>query len=159
MDRQIDNIAVYKLIKKLSTPFKKWRAFKHGVIDDKGNVLKTDLTSRNEKDSFTKLDLLALNLKREMAKLPGGASKLASYAAALYLVKENESLDIDSLSPEDINNIREYLELLEDVPANHTSSSAIAGLGVDSISPAVRHHFIRRHREKAKATKEKLKDE
>lgn len=160
MENKVDNVTVYKLIKKLSTPFTKWRAFKHGIIDAKGNVIKKDLANRNEKDSFTKLDLLALNLKNEMSRMPGGNSKLASYAAALYLVKEHTSLDDVSLNESDINNIKEYVSLLdEELAANHTSTTAIAGLGSDSMTPKLHPKPIRRHKVNTLKSKEKLKNE
>lgn len=160
MDNKVDNVTVYKLIKKLSTPFTKWRAYKHGIIDAKGNILKKDLSNRNEKDSFTKLDVLALNLKNEIAKMPGGNSKLASYAAALYLVKEHTSLDDVSLNESDINNIKDYVSQLdEELAANHTSSSAIAGLGTDSMTPKLHKEPMRRHKINTLKSKEKLKDE
>ena len=67
----VDNATVFRFIKKLSTPFKKWRAFKHGIIDEHGNILKKkeELASRNEKDAFTKFDLLVLNIKKSIGKL------------------------------------------------------------------------------------------
>lgn len=167
--KEVDNIAVYKFIKKISTPFKKWRAFKHGIIDEHGNILKKDneLTTRNEKDSFTKFDLLVLNIKKSLGKLPGGDSRIASYAAALFLIKENsDALVNENISDDEIHNmvenINEYViknNILEEVPANHVSTSSIAGLGTDAYSPKIQNAVIRRHKEKTKKNKETLKDE
>ena len=167
--KEVDNIAVYKFIKKISTPFKKWRAFKHGIIDEHGNILKNnnEFTTRNEKDSFTKFDLLVLNIKKSLGKIPGGESRMASYAAALFLIKENSDVFVDMNSFEgDVENIvesiNEYIlsnNILEEVPANHVSTSAIAGLGTDSYSPKIHHHVMKRHKERNKKNKEISKDE
>lgn len=80
----------YKFIRLLVTPWEKTPAYKVGIIDEKGNLLVKvkDMTSQQEK-VYSYFDRLVYNLKRMMSKIPGGNSKLASYAAALYLIKEN----------------------------------------------------------------------
>ena len=40
MGRAIDLLITYRVVKMLATPFKKHDAFKHGIIDEKGNVKK-----------------------------------------------------------------------------------------------------------------------
>ena len=40
------------------------------------------------RDYYTPFHRLVFNIKKIMAKAPGGGSRLASYAAALYLLKE-----------------------------------------------------------------------
>ena len=172
----VDNATVYRFIKKLSTPFNKWRAFKHGIIDSDGNILKSrdDLTSRNERDSFTNFDLLVLNMKKTIAKLPGGQSRLASYAAALYLIKEHDLLDNDADISEDViepviegmthyfNEIDENL-MNEDVPTNHTSTSSITELGSENIGDDMLFKVSKvssiKHKRKTEKDKESLKNE
>ena len=44
------------------------------------------------KNFYTPFHRLVFNVKRLMAKAPGGSSRIASYAAALYLIKENYSV-------------------------------------------------------------------
>ena len=80
----IDAYTVYKVIKKLTTDWEDTEAYKHGIIDDRGKVLKKfkELETRKEKDSYTILDRFVFNLKRILEKVPGGRSKLGSYAAA-----------------------------------------------------------------------------
>ena len=164
----VDNATVFRFIKKLSTPFKKWRAFKHGIIDEHGNILKKreDLDSRNEKDAFTRFDLLVLNVKKAMGKIPGGETRMASYAAALYLIKEHAAAMNEDVTDDHIHQISESISesrleayFVEDVPANHTSTSSIAGLGSDAISPKIHNPIMTRHKKEATKTKEKLKDE
>ena len=89
----IDAYTVYKVIKKLTTDWEDTEAYKHGIIDDRGKVLKKfkELETRKEKDSYTILDRFVFNLKRILEKVPGGRSKLGSYAAAtILLLKEEE---------------------------------------------------------------------
>ena len=62
----VDIFFVYQFIKKLTTPFNKWNAFNLNIIDDKGNILKSrkDLTTRDEKESFTIFDNMVLKIKK-----------------------------------------------------------------------------------------------
>ena len=102
----VDLYFIYRFIKKLTTPFKDWDAFKTGVIDENGDVLvKFADRTTEQKASLAVFDRLALRLKKIIAKIPGVNTRLASYAAALYLIKEskqfsegmiNESLDFES---------------------------------------------------------------
>ena len=81
---------VYQFLKKLVTPFEKTKAFELGIIDEKGKILKRrrELESDEEKSAYTLSDTLIWNIKKLMGKIPGGKSRHASYAAALYLIKE-----------------------------------------------------------------------
>ena len=81
---------VYQFLKKLVTPFEKTEAFKLGIIDKDGKILKKrrDLETKEEKSAYNLSDTLVWNLKKILGKIPLGKSKLASYAAALYLIKE-----------------------------------------------------------------------
>ena len=81
---------VYLFIKKLVTPFEKTDAFKLGIIDKDGKILKKrrNLEGSKEKDAYTLSDTLVWNIKKLIGKVPGGKSKIASYAAALFLIKE-----------------------------------------------------------------------
>ena len=93
MSRLVDTYTVYKIITKLVTPWEKTQAYKYGIIDKNGNVLKTykSLETKQEKESYTVLDKFIFNLKRLLQKLPGGKSKFATYAtAALLLLKEEQ---------------------------------------------------------------------
>ena len=48
----------YFFVKKMATPFKKTKAYKLGIIDDKGNVLKPmkSLETDEERKAYTLLD-------------------------------------------------------------------------------------------------------
>lgn len=131
MSSLVDLYLVYRILRKLTTPFNQWDAYKTGVIDAEGNLLKknNDRNTQAERQSFSKFDLMILKLKKLLEKIPGGRSKFASYAAALLLIKEGEDLaDDDILLEERLNS---YLEgensnLVEEI-ANVAGGSNIAG--------------------------------
>jgi len=83
---------VYQFLKKLVTPFNKTKAFDLGIIDEKGKILKRrrDLEGDEEKDAYNLSDTLIWNLKKILGKIPLGKTRLASYAAALWLIKEQQ---------------------------------------------------------------------
>lgn len=87
----LDLYIVYQFVKILTTPWEKMPAFKFGIIDKNGHVLKkrSELKTQEEKNSYTVFHLLIWNLKRTLEKFPLGKTSLASYAAALYLLREN----------------------------------------------------------------------
>lgn len=86
-----DFFVAYKFIKILTQEYKDTDAFKLGIIDDKGNILKQrkDLTTGKEKAAYTIFHTLIWNIKKLLQKVPGVKSKLGSYAAALFLLKES----------------------------------------------------------------------
>ncbi|MBC8442802.1 MAG: hypothetical protein H8D80_01290 [Proteobacteria bacterium] len=86
----LDIFVAYKFIKILTTPFNKTDAFKLGVIDKNGKILKKrkDLVTGKEKMSMTIFHTLGWNIKKLLAKFPPTKTKLGSFAAALYLLKE-----------------------------------------------------------------------
>lgn len=90
MQRLIDIYIVFQLVKKLTTVFNKTDAFKRGIIDAKGNVIRSyrTLTDPKDKAAWTWLDILLNNLKRLLAKIPGGQSALFTYAMAFWLLRE-----------------------------------------------------------------------
>ena len=95
----IDAFITFRFLKLLVTPFDKTEAFKYGIIDKNGKVLRKYKTLEriDERKAYTILHRLVFNIKRLLEKLPGAKSRLASYAAALFLIKEhvNEYHDSD----------------------------------------------------------------
>ena len=80
-----------RFLRLLTTPWNKTNAFKEGIIDDKGKVIKKPETSK-EKAVYNTFHRLVYNLKRLLNKLPFGRSTIASYAAALFLIKEESNM-------------------------------------------------------------------
>jgi len=96
MGRAIDLLITYRIVKLLVTPWKEQAAYKYGIIDDNGKVLRKNktLVTAKEKDSYTILHRFVFNLKRLLGMLPGGKTKFASYATALaLLLKENKDIN------------------------------------------------------------------
>ncbi len=86
----LDAFVAYKFVKLLSTPFDKTDAYKLGIIDEKGKILiqRKNLRTGKEKVAYTIFHTLAWNMKKLLAKFPPTRSRLGSFAAALYLLKE-----------------------------------------------------------------------
>lgn len=92
-----DLVYTIRFLKLLVTPFEKTDAFKAGIIDKDGQKNKefnTNSTDDREayRSHYTPFHRLVFNLKRLMAKVPGGQSVVARYGAALALIKEHGEL-------------------------------------------------------------------
>jgi len=132
MSKITDAYLVYNLVKRLITPFDKWPAFTLGIIDAKGKVLKDrqSLTAK-EQDSWGYFDIAVANLKKILAKVPGGSSRLASFAAAAFLFKEHKKYDIDQLDQLTEAYVKKINEDGEGgIPTNNAGSGQIAAVGV-----------------------------
>jgi hypothetical protein len=135
----IDLFLTYHFLKRLATPFENWDAFKLKIIDAEGNVLRkaSTLTKPEEVNAWGYFDRLVANLKKLLAKVPGGKTKIASYAAALLLIKEHKNprdIDDDELQVlvEDLFNMEYSKFIAEEGEAvtNNVGSGRVAGLGV-----------------------------
>ncbi len=100
MGRAIDLLITYRVIKMLVTPFEKQPAYALGIIDKNGKVLKKAKTLKTgkEREAYTLLYRFVFNLKRLINIIPGGKSKLGTYAAALgLLLKESKDINMVEL--------------------------------------------------------------
>lgn len=99
ISRAADLYYTFRFIKVLVTPWKEMDAFEHGVIDENGkNLIRfKDLKTVQEKDSYTTFHRLVFNIKRILEKVPFGKSKIASYAAALFLLREETGMSEDAI--------------------------------------------------------------
>jgi len=96
MGRAIDLFVTYRFLKLLTTPFEKTEAFKLGIIDEKGNRVKlpkstkpaVELATVEQKNAYTILHKLVFNIKKIFSKVPGLRTKVGTYAAALFLLKD-----------------------------------------------------------------------
>ncbi len=114
---------VYQFLKKLVTPFEKTKAFELGIVDENGKILKRrrDLETKEEKEAYNLSDTLIWNLKKILAKVPGGSSKIASYAAALWLIKEQGNGKIFVNEKELEKQFFDYFEKLENDDLNEST--------------------------------------
>ena len=102
MGRAIDLFVTYRFIKLLVTPFEKTDAFKLGIIDadgkrtlEPGTNKPTTLRTVEEKSAYTVLHKLVFNIKKIFGKVPGLRTKLGTYAAALFLLKDTFKESVD----------------------------------------------------------------
>ena len=102
MGRAIDLFVTYRFIKLLVTPFEDTPAFKLGIIDKNGNRVRlpkstrvTPLNTIEEKSAYTILHKLIFNIKKIFEKVPGLRTKLGTYAAALFLLKDTFKESVD----------------------------------------------------------------
>ena len=131
----VDLAAIYMFLKRLVTPFDQWDAYKTGLIDKNGKVIvdKADRTPEQNK-SFGYFDRLVANLKKLLGKIPGGKTRIASFAAALLLLREK------NIDPDDIEYLEECLQhymkeaemLVEEGEGGPTNSTSMGpGMGDD----------------------------
>jgi len=103
MGRAIDLFVTYRFLKILTTPFEKMDAYKFGIIDEKGNRIKkpsstkpaVELATSELKNSYTILHKLVFNIKKIFGKVPGLRTKVGTYAAALFLLKDTFKESVD----------------------------------------------------------------
>ena len=154
MSQTVDLFLVYQFIKRLSTPFNETKAFRLGLIDEKGKKLKK-ASSSEEKNAMTYYDRLIFNLKRLLSKV-GVESKFTTFAAALFLIKEgNKPKDkrVTYISESEFHefkneNKRILLSLMnEDAPANAVGGGNIAGAGPGE-DPPMRKKVIKNYKKK-----------
>lgn len=142
MSDVIDLYQVYQFIKRLSTPFNETNAYKLGIIDEKGKLLKSP-KSKDEKSAYNPYNRMIFNLKRIMSKV-GIESKLSSFAAALFLLKENK-LEFDEWDYKRF--IAENKLLIEEVAANAVGGGNIAGASPGE-DPPVYKRALKRYKKK-----------
>ena len=96
LTKATDTVYTLRFLRLLTTPWEETNAFKLGLIDNKGTKLKKPFTEK-EKSSYNMFHRLVFNIKKLINKVPGGSSKIASYATALFLIKEHLNLSDKSL--------------------------------------------------------------
>jgi len=139
MGRAIDLFVTYRFIKLLVTPFEKTDAYKLGIIDKNGNrvmpppvnnVRQTKpepLRTTEEKNAYTILHKLVFNIKKIFAKVPGLRTKVGTYAAALFLLKDTFKESVDD--PDMFE--KEFMKYLkeEGVELDNSISEEVIGFG------------------------------
>ena len=89
LKRAADLGYTFRFIRMMVMDWKDWDAYKQGIIDENGKRNKNvKLDTDEKKSAYTPFIRLAANIKRLVAKIPGGGTKLGSFASALYLIKE-----------------------------------------------------------------------
>ena len=137
MGRAIDLFVTYRFIKLLVTPFDKTPAFKLGIIDAEGKRVMRKTVARGmqptvlitdaEKSAYTVLHKLVFNIKKIFQKVPGLRTKLGTYAAALFLLKDTFKESVDD--PDMFE--KEFMKYLkeEGYEIDNTISEEVIGFG------------------------------
>ena len=143
MGRAIDLFVTYRFIKLLVTPFKDTDAFKLGIIDKDGNrimpppkggVRQTKpetLSTSEEKAAYTVLHKLVFNIKKLFGKVPGLRTKLGTYAAALFLLKDTFKESVDD--PDVFE--REFMKYLKEEGTEFDDSITESVIGFGEVLP------------------------
>tara|TARA_B100000287_G_scaffold323402_1_gene307412 strand:- start:302 stop:916 length:615 start_codon:yes stop_codon:yes gene_type:complete len=135
MGRAIDLFVTYRFLRLLTTPFEDTDAFKLGIIDGKGNRIKkpnstkplVPLNTTQQKNSYTILHKLVFNIKKIFGKVPGLRTKLGTYAAALFLLKDTFK---ESVNDPDMFE-KEFMKFLKenDIQLDDEISEEVIGFG------------------------------
>ena len=135
MGRAIDLFVTYRFLRLLTTPFEKTDAYKFGIIDDKGNRIKkpnsskpaVELNTAELKNSYTILHKLVFNIKKLFAKVPGLRTKVGTYAAALFLLKDTFREQVED--PDMFE--KQFMKYLKenDVEFDNSISEEVIGFG------------------------------
>ena len=135
MGRAIDLFVTYRFLRLLTTPFEDTQAYKLGIIDANGNRIMqkrikkpvVELVTSEQKNSYTILHKLVFNIKKIFAKVPGLRTKVGTYAAALFLLKDTfkESVnDPDMFEKEFVKYLKE-----NDIEFDNEISEEVIGFG------------------------------
>jgi len=91
LSRGADTLYTFRFLKILVTKWTNMDAFKLGLIDENGKKIKKAQTPE-EKTAYSMFHRLVFNIKRLLEKVPFGKTKLASFATALFLIKEETGM-------------------------------------------------------------------
>ena len=135
MGRAIDLFVTYRFLRLLTTPFEKTDAYKFGIIDKDGNRVKkpkstkpaVELATSELKNSYTILHKLVFNIKKLFSKVPGLRTKVGTYAAALFLLKDTFKEHVDD--PDMFE--KEFMKYLKenDIELDNVLSEEVIGFG------------------------------
>ena len=135
MGRAIDLFVTYRFIRLLTTPFEDTDAFKLGIIDEKGNRVRlpkstkpaVNLSTSELKNAYTVLHKLVFNIKKIFNKVPGLRTKVGTYAAALFLLKDTFKESVDD--PDMFE--KEFVKYLKenDIELDDEISEEVIGFG------------------------------
>jgi hypothetical protein len=131
-----DYYMTYQFLKRIITPFDQWDAYKQGVIDKEGNqLIPSNKLTQSQSNSFGYFDRITARLKQLLAKVPGGTSQLAAYAASYLLVREHNNQKLLKNTVYFQEKLQEQIHSLTEEMVSTVSTMAagrgdVAGIGV-----------------------------
>ena len=145
MSRSLDAVVGIRLLKLLSTPINKSKAFQLGIVDNDGNKVK-DPSNTNERNAYTLLNRFVFKVQRALTRSSDrNARRLLTFAAAMALLREykddDDDLDVAVLLEHYMEDekVQQQARLLESnvlsfknymSEMNGVAGGAIAGIGV-----------------------------
>lgn len=167
-----DTIYTYRFLKLLVTPFNKTKAYEFGIVDENGKRTDKDITTSSERDAFNLFHRLAFNMKRLLGAFPGGKSRIASYVAALALLRESYGVDtevvinemsIDEGDKESISTLlEEYVDQTPKKKKKKTIENEEAGTTTADVAMPPTHMkfkaFVRRKKKDDELSEEYLNE-
>jgi hypothetical protein len=162
MAKAVDLYIIYQLLRRLTTPFDETDAYELGIIDEKGKLIKKPQT-KEEKDAYDLVDRFVFNIKRLIEKVPGGRTRLGSYAAALLLIRERHEIEqivdndylIEQAWKENVRYLKKEMPMklneMVDEDAPSTSTAGVAGLTPSDLKVSPSAHKKYKERNKAQA--------
>ena len=150
MGRAVDLFVTYRFIKLLTTPFEKTDAYKLGIIDEKGNRIMpppkggvrqtkpASLGTTAEKNAYTILHKLIFNIKKIFGKVPGLRTKVGTYAAALFLLKDTFKESVDD--PDMFE--KEFMKYLKEQGCEIDNSISEEVIGFGEVLPKGEYTLI-----------------
>lgn len=110
----VDTLLAYKFIRLLTKDFTEWDAYKLGIIDENGKLVKAPKTAE-EKSAYSLFHKLVKNIKAIILTAPLGRAKITTIAIALRLLKEETGGDFTEIL------LKEFPEI-EPIPLEESSS-------------------------------------
>ena len=145
--RLVNVYMAYQFVKRLVQPFEEWEAYKLGIIDKDGKVLRkrNTLTFIKEKEAWGLFEILIANMKKLLNRLPGGQQRIKNIVAALLLLKEGKTLKNTAIMEE---RLHEYMKKYQKEMMT-AGSGDIAGIGVgDQGEPGVTPKMMKKHQKR-----------
>lgn len=121
VSQSVDTYATFRFLRLLTTPWDQTGAFKAGIIDATGKVLRQPAT-RDDRAVYNLFHKLVFNIKRLLNKLPFGKTTIASYITALFLIREEIGITDEVL----LSILSEELSLI-DISINESVNLIEAG--------------------------------
>ena len=95
MSRALDAVVGIRMLKLLSTPINKSKAFQMGIVDADGKKIKNPTTTQ-EKNAYTLLNRFVFKVQKALTRSSDmNARRLLTFAAAMALLREYDEQDDD----------------------------------------------------------------
>jgi len=143
----VDMFMTYQFLKRINTPFEEWDAYKLGIIDKNGKVLKKkkQLKTPQQRAAWGYFDIVTTNLKKLLSKVPGGQSQTGTLAASYLLMKESEDRQLDEQQVQQLCEEMFYIteeDAIGIAPANNIGQGNVKLF--DPLLPKVRNILKRK---------------